>query len=296
MTAAVGVVGAALVSPLAPPSVEAMPSAGLGAPASAPAPGYLALGDSITFGLREGSTVPLPNFRDASSFVGYPEDIGAALGWQVTNAACPGETAGGFINVNAMNHGCVTSATGGASYSAGFPLHVSYHGAQLHYAVGYLRAHPDTKLVSLMIGVNDLLACVDATADLCESEQDDVLRTVSDNVTQILHTIRKSGRYAGQIIVVNYYTLNDASSVGNPSLFDKAGITKLNRAVDHAATPFGVTFAQGELAFEFAALHSGGNSCVAGLLTQFKGGSCGIHPSAAGQAVLALAVERVIRR
>ena len=45
-----------------------------------------------------------------------------------------------------------------------------------------------------------------------------------------------------------------------------------------------------------ASLHSGGNTCQAGLLTQLgKPGSCGIHPSYAGQALLAQALEKAIR-
>jgi hypothetical protein len=94
---------------------------------------------------------------------------------------------------------------------------------------------------------------------------------------------------------VNYYSLNSANSVGSATLFDNTGIAQLNAAVDHAAAPFAVAFASGKGAFESAALQSGGDSCAAGLLTQLKGGGCGIHPSVAGQAVLALAVERVIR-
>ena len=293
MAAAAGVIGAILMVPFTLPWAEAMPAAE--AAVSARAPGYLALGDSITFGFREGSTVPPPAYTDAWSFVGYPEDIGAALGWHVVNAACPGETAASFINVQAQSNGCETFATGGPGYRGSFPLHVKYRGPQLQYAVGYLRAHPETKLVSLMIGVNDLLACVATTADRCASEHDKVLGKVADDVAHILGTIRKSGRYTGQIVVVNYYSLNSANSLSNATLFDNTGVAQLNTAVDHAATPFDVTFASGKDAFESAALQSGGDSCSAGLLTQLKGGGCGVHPSVAGQAVLALAVERVIR-
>ena len=53
--------------------------------------------------------------------------------------------------------------------------------------------------------------------------------------------------------------------------------------------------ANGWLAFENAAAGTKGNLCTAGLLTQLVGGGCGIHPSLAGQAVLALAVEEAIQ-
>jgi len=293
MTVAVGVLVAVLMVPVALSPAVTVPAAE--AAVSAHAAGYLALGDSITFGFREGSTVPPPTYTDARSFVGYPEDIGAALGWRVVNAACPGETAASFIDVQAPSNGCERFATGGSAYRSSFPLHVKHRGPQLQYAVGYLRAHPETKLVSLMIGVNDFLACVTTTADHCASEHDEVLGKVSDDVAHILGTIRKSGRYTGQIVVVNYYPLHRANSLNNATLFDNTGVTQLNTAVDHAAIPYDVTVAHGQDAFESAALHSGGDPCVAGLLTQLKDGGCGIHPSAAGQAVLALAVERVVR-
>jgi hypothetical protein len=64
--------------------------------------------------------------------------------------------------------------------------------------------------------------------------------------------------------------------------------------MDRGAKPFNVHIANGYAAFKNAAEHSGGDSCTAGLLTQLSSGGCGVHPSVAGQAVLALAVERVI--
>lgn len=236
--------GTVLVVPLTLlPTGTVLPA---GAVVSVHAPGYLALGDSITFGFREGSTVPPPAYADAQSFVGYPEDIGAALGWRVVNAACPGETAASFIDVRAQSDGCETFASSGPGYRASFPLHVTYRGPQLQYAVGYLRAHPKTKPVSLVIGVNDLFACVATTADHCASEHGKVLGKVADDVAHILGTIRKGGHYTGQIVVVNYYSLSSAESVGSATLFDNTGIAQLNAAVDHAAVPFAVTFASGE--------------------------------------------------
>ena len=38
-----------------------------------------------------------------------------------------------------------------------FPLHVKYSGSQLDYAVSYLKTHKKVRLVSLMVGANDLL-------------------------------------------------------------------------------------------------------------------------------------------
>ena len=53
--------------------------------------GYLALGDSVTFGYVEPNTVPPPNYRNAASLIGYPALVGKQLRLKVANAACPGE-------------------------------------------------------------------------------------------------------------------------------------------------------------------------------------------------------------
>lgn len=252
------------------------------------APYYLALGDSVTFGYRESTTVPPPDYSDASSFVGYPEDIGAALGWHVANAACPGETSASFIVETAESNGCENSPGGGPGYRTKFPLHVPYSGTQLQYALQYLHNHPATRLVSLMIGANDAFLCEETTKDDCESELPSVLKQISYNVADILAAIRSEAKYGGQIIILNYYSLDYATPL------DNAESMALNQALDHGAKPFNVQIANGYAAFEKAAAGSGGNTCTAGLLTQLSTGGCGVHPSAAGQAVLALAVERVI--
>lgn len=60
--------------------------------------GYLALGDSVTFGYEEAGVTPPPDYHDAGSFVGYPEQLARALHVKVTNAACPGETSASLVN------------------------------------------------------------------------------------------------------------------------------------------------------------------------------------------------------
>ena len=44
-----------------------------------------------------------------------------------------------------------------------------------------------------------------------------------------------------------------------------------------------------------ASLHFGGDPCKAGLLNVVGPGRCGVHPSYAGQALLAQAVEKALR-
>ena len=116
------------------------------------------------------------------------------------------------------------------------------------------------------------------------------LNTISRNVRRILSAIRNQAHYAGQLAIVNYYSLNYASPA------DNAQSMLLNRTVDSAAKPFHVLIADGYGELQAAAVHFGGNTCNAGLLTELgKIGDCGIHPSYAGQALLAQALAKVIR-
>jgi lysophospholipase L1-like esterase len=252
--------------------------------------GYLALGDSVTFGYREANTTPAPNYLDAPSFIGYPKDVGLALGLQVANAACPGETSLSLIKKGVQSNGCENVPGGGPGYRSAFPLHVSYKGTQLAYADAYLKTHRSTQLVTLMIGANDAFLCQETTADKCASELPAVLKQISSNVAAMLGSIRTSAHYKGQIVVVNYYSLDYANAV------DNAASQTLNTTVDKAAKPYHVQIADGYGAFKAAALQSGGDTCKAGLLTQLTSTGCGVHPSIAGQALLALAVEEVVKR
>ena len=255
---------------------------------------YLALGDSVPFGYEEASVVPPPNYADASSFTGYPELLGSGLHIKVVNAACPGETSSSFIDQTAQSNGCEnTPGKGNVGYRTLHPLHVSYSGSQLSFAVNYLRKHHDVRLVSLMIGANDGLVCQETTADHCASltELAGVLATVSKNVKTIVSALRNQAHYRGQLAIVNYYSLDYSS----PSA--TAQIAALDQAVDTAAAPFHVQVADGFGEFQAGAAHSGGSTCDAGLLTQLVNAStkCGIHPSYAGQSLLTLAVEKVSR-
>jgi lysophospholipase L1-like esterase len=253
---------------------------------------YLALGDSVTFGYEEASVVPAPNYNDAASFVNYPQVLGQEYHLNVANASCPGETSSSLINTSAPSNGCENNpAHSSSNYRTRFPLHVSYSGSQLAYALSYLHGRHDVRLVSLMIGANDFFVCQETTSDHCASsaEQAATSATVTKNVKTILSAIRNQAHYNGQIVVVNYYSLDYAS----------AAITAQsqleNQAQDAGAQGFHVEFADGSGEFEAGALHSGGNTCTAGLLTMLSAGGCGVHPSYSGQGLLAQAVAKTIK-
>ncbi len=255
---------------------------------------YLALGDSVTFGYEESQVVPAPNYADAASFIAYPALIGRELHLTVANAACPGETSSSLINATAQSNGCEnTPGKGNIGYRTLNPLHVHYTGSQLAFAVAYLKKHHNVRLVSLMIGANDGLVCQETTPDHCASfsELAGVAATVSKNVKTILSTIRNKAHYGGQIAIVNYYSVDYASATITGQ------ISFLNQSIDGAARPFHVEVADGFGQLEAGAAHSGGNTCTAGLLTQLVNASspCGIHPSYAGQSLLAQALVNAIR-
>ncbi len=255
--------------------------------------GYLALGDSVPFGYQEPQVVPAPDYANAASFANYPDLIGQELHLTVANLACPGETTSSFIDTSAVSNGCEnTLGDASNSYRGQYPLHYQYSGSQLAEAIAYLDANPNVRLVSLMIGANDVFVCQETTSDACAStsEQLKVAATIAKNVGTILSAIRNQAHYTGQIAIVNYYSLDYASSSANRE--SQLG----NTVLDLAAAPYRVEIADGYGQFEAASTDSGSDTCTAGLLTQLGApGTCGVHPSYAGQALLAQAVLDAIK-
>jgi lysophospholipase L1-like esterase len=253
--------------------------------------GYLALGDSVTFGYQEPQVVPPPDYSNAKSFVAYPEMIGQELRLKVANAGCPGETSSSFISVDAQSNGCENALNNGPAYRKLYPLHVKYNGSQLAYAVKYLRKNRNVRLVSLMIGANDLFLCQQQTSDVClsASEQQATFSKISSNVRTILSAIRNKAHYGGQIVLVNYFSLNYGSTL-------ITGIVSgLNAALDGPGKRFGALVANGFGEFQNGTRIFGGDPCKAGLLTLLSTGSCGVHPSYSGQALLGQAVLKGAR-
>ena len=268
---------------------------------------YLALGDSAPFGYRESTNhapnKPAPDRSDAANFRGYPEFIGQALHLKVINASCPGETTGSFIDVTAQSNGCEANSDGvpQAGYRTNFPLHRNYQGSQLAFAKHFLSAHlKTTRLVTLMLGANDGFICQKETVDHCTSpaEIGPIVQQIATNVTKIVKQLRKTG-YTGQFLVVNYYSPDYTDTPAGAA--NTLGATAINNGLDtgarpngnqynvHVATPFG--------AFKRASALTSGDVCAAGLLTILTNDTtpCGVHPSIAGQMVIANKVIQHIR-
>jgi lysophospholipase L1-like esterase len=246
---------------------------------------YLALGDSVAFGYITQAGY---EYINPDNFVGYPAYIGQALRLDAANAGCPGETTGSFLSSITVDNGC-------RAYRARAPLHVTYSSTQLEFATGFLGAHRKTRLVTLMLGANDLyvlensckgdVACF--SAGLLP-----VLAAITTNVQTILAAVRATG-FQGAIVVANYYSLNYSDATGT-------GITLLlNQALTNAAAAQGALVADTFTAFKTAAsnMFAGGSPCRAGLLNAFPGNQffCDIHPSQSGQRLIAQAIREALR-
>ena len=251
--------------------------------------GYLALGDSVSFGYQDPTVVPAPDYTSAANFVGFPEVVASDLHLKLTNLACPGETSSSLINSSAQSFGCETSLSPTTpAYRTTFPLHTKYTGSQLSAAVKYLKAHPNTRLVTLMIGANDYFLCQATTPDQCASstEQIDVVGTVAKNVRTIVTALRNKAHYDGQLVLVGYYSTSSALA---------AATEGLDTQIKQAGHGFHIRYANAFNSFASASVHAGGTACTAGLLTDLSTGGCGAHPSAAGQTLLASTVIRSVR-
>ena len=262
---------------------------------------YLALGDSVPFGFNPVDAQVDP--QNIQAFVGYPELIALAP-IPTTNAACPGETSGSFLDVSFPDNGCHAWRAGGGA------MHVQYASnaeSQMQYAASFLSSHPTTATVSLMIGANDLFLVVqgclaafnpqDANyaqeVAACEAQQVPVqLAQTAQNIAAIAGAIRATG-YRGQLVLVTYY----ASNYSNPNDPDLIGTVALDQVIVQVAQAFPklkLSIAKGFSSFGSIAAAFGGDACQAGLLFKLGDGTCDVHPSRFGQSVLAAAVAGAV--
>jgi lysophospholipase L1-like esterase len=239
---------------------------------------YLALGDSYAFGFN-----PLVSLQsNPANSPGYTDSVAATLELQLTNASCPGESSLSMITGTRPDNGC-------QNFRSAFPLHTSYSGSQLAFAVHYLQTHRHTHLVTLQIGGNDLLilvgtchndgACIAAGLPA-------VLATMSAHLATIYSAIRNTAHYHHALVAVPYFAFNynDKTSVAIAGALDGAEAA--------VAAKFHARVADALGAFAAASMPSG-VPCFAGLQVVLNAGpppSCDIHPSAAGHAVYARAV------
>jgi lysophospholipase L1-like esterase len=253
---------------------------------------YLALGDSIAFGLDvrllpPGHPVPSPG-----DFTGYPEKV-AGLNHLLkakkeVNASCPGESSASFMTAGAPDYGCHDlGPQGQPPFKSAIGLKANYAGTQLQFAVDELSSNKHINLVTLGIGSNDVLIllreCAAGGSPSCVNDRlPGVLQQYAQNLVRILTAIRVDAGYKGRLVLVKYYS--PAAELDGIAM-------ALNSTMEAAGTGFGAEFADGFKAFQIASALFGGDPCRAGLLVTLGPGVCDIHPSALGQDVLAGAVQ-----
>lgn len=150
---------------------------------------YLALGDSLAFGLQP----------DADFSHGYADDFMNNLSRHgvkyLANMSCPGETSSTFIN-------------GWCPYS--FMRKYPYIGSQLAAAVAYLHSYRgQVSPVTLDIGADDLQHDIDKGTCVISSSFNSDLAAIDANVHTILTQLRAAmmvdGQMTGDIVMMNYY-------------------------------------------------------------------------------------------
>jgi lysophospholipase L1-like esterase len=244
---------------------------------------YLALGDSVVFGFITQAGF---EYGNPHNFVGYPDYVSEDLSLTATNASCPGEATTGFLSPGGADNGC-------RGFRLQAPLHVSYTGTQMDFATAFLKAHRNTKLVTIGLGANDAFllqaACKLNPDPKCFSNGlPSLLASIGANMHTILQALRAT-KFHGVLMIVNYYSLDYGDNTGT-------GLTALlNQAVTGSAKADGAVVADAFTAFLKAAStpFAKGNTCMAGLLNaspqnQFL---CDVHPSQSGQQLLAATVE-----
>jgi lysophospholipase L1-like esterase len=251
--------------------------------------GYLALGDSVAFGYSP-LLVHAGLAGNPAVFVGYPDIVARSLDLHLVNASCPGETTGGFLSItNGQDYACL-----GYRFHFGFPLHVSYPGAQLAFAIQYLSTHHDVRLVTMDIGANDVFklqaACGGVATACFANGLPAVLAGIDTNLRFIYNQIRNVAHYHHTLVTLTYYSLSyDANTA--------AGTKALNAPIIDASRAFDATVASGFNAFKDRAVDAGNSSCAAGLLivlTPPPSLSCDVHPTPLGRDLLAKAIVRSV--
>ena len=256
-------------------------SALLTMPAEAQQRPYLALGDSVPFGFITHAGF---EYLNADNFIGFPKYVRQDLRLAATNAACPGETSSSFLSSTGVDNGC-------RFYRSHAPLHARYTTTQLDFALAFLAGRPQVRLVSILLGGDDLLlleqACKGDPSCIAKGLPQ-LLASVSANMQTILSDIRGTG-YKGVIVVVNYYSTNYADAA------ETELIKLLNEALAEAAAAHGAVVADVFSSFQAAAstAFAGGNTCRAALLNALPKNqfACDVHPSQSGQGLMARTVE-----
>jgi lysophospholipase L1-like esterase len=250
----------------------------------------------------------------ATVFTGYPEILDSTTGIakisNLVNLSCPGETSASFIDVSKPDYQCHYRSPDHPGFKAYYGLHDTYFtdqggiynggidGAQLAEALLRFDKDPAINLVTINLGGNDLillqercrpnpLSPPDAACVL--SQLPGVLASYAQNLKSILQRIR--GKYNDKLVLVTFYS-PDYSNTPDGQL-QMTAVSALNGMARLVALGYNVKIADGYTAFATASRSTGGDPCKAGLLVRTGETTCDVHPSLAGQTLLAKTVMDV---
>ncbi|WP_082043740.1 SGNH/GDSL hydrolase family protein [Mobilicoccus massiliensis] len=187
---------------------------------------YLVLGDSLSAGYQPG--------QGDEKRGGYAARVASGMARRgtpvrITNLACTGESTS-------------TMRTGGrCAYR---------EGSQRAAALAFLRAHPDTTLVTVSLGANDLLRCLSERGRTYRVDVRCTQRSVGrlrPRLTSLLTELRRAAPNA-RILVLDYYDPFQAAYLRGTSTRVAASLsgivrTRVNAAVRGAARDAGVRVA-----------------------------------------------------
>lgn len=190
---------------------------------------YLALGDSYGAGYQPRAGDDL-----AGGYAGPVLDAFATLapGARLTNLSCGGET--------------IESYRDGGRFC-------DYAGSQREAALAFLAEHPETRLVTISLGGNNVQTCVSRSGAVDFTCLQDGMGTIRAEMPRLLAELRAAAPRA-QIVVTNYPDVFLAAWLTGPAGQDLARLSvnlidNLNSIYDGAATSAGVDLADVSDAF-----------------------------------------------
>lgn len=246
-------------------------------------PTYLALGDSLAYGMQIGhlkQEMKLGTLDAASFDTGYVNRLAAILrhstpNLRVVDLGCPGETTTSFIS------GPCAFATNGKPFgNKPLPMHVKYKGTQLLAGLKYLENQKNNiRLITVDLGVNDLradeLTCRSASNfEKClKSKWPKTAKNVAKNLSIILHNLRYAAPHT-KILVMTYYNW-----LGLRHPRSDAQVRDLNAIITRSARSIGATTIH-----TFPAFNESGKLCKLSLIC---GPTKDLHPTNAGYELIA---------
>lgn len=206
---------------------------------------YLALGDSLTYGIQPAKVDA--GLQPSGFNTGFVDVFARRLRklapkLQVVNYGCPGEST-------------VTFIAGGCPWLAGGrALHDAFHGAQLNAALKFLRAHPgEVSPITVNLGGNDAQALSDAckgSFTCARARAPRALKQLASRLGSILHQLHVAAPKAN-IIVIGLWNNDLTTARESDPLYRTLDLTigRVAAGADaHFADPFPLFDPQGSLA------------------------------------------------